>query len=108
MQEYFLIIVFVCTGAWAIVVAEKFSTFKNFLSLTNLFRILLCTEHWQLSQQIHVVAQETWKISQTKVIEILLRTIKTTAKLCKSHERNLINIKGTDKFPSLKNFVLIF
>ena len=33
---------FFCTGAWAIVVAEKFSAFKNFLSLTNLFRILLC------------------------------------------------------------------
>ena len=44
MQEYFSIIVFVCTGAWAIVVAEKFSTYKNFLSLTNLFRILLCIE----------------------------------------------------------------
>ena len=44
MQEYFSIIVFVCTGAWAIVVAKKFSTFKNFLSLTNLFRILLCIE----------------------------------------------------------------
>ena len=60
---------------------------------------------------------ETWKLSQTKVIEILLRTIKTTAKLCKSHERNLINIKlninkykykATDKFPSLNKFVLIF
>ena len=44
MQEYFSIIVFVCTGARAIVVAEKFSTIKNFLSLTNLFRILLCIE----------------------------------------------------------------
>ena len=34
--------------------------------------------------------------------------MKTPAKLCKSHERNLINIKATDKFPSLNNFVLIF
>ena len=34
--------------------------------------------------------------------------MKTTAKKCKSHERNLINIKATNKLPSLNNFVLIF
>ena len=108
MQEYFSIIFFVYTGAWAIVVAEKFSTSKNFLSLTNLFHILHCIEDWQLSQQIHVVAPESWKTWQTKLIKILQRTIKTPAKLYKYHERNLINIKATDKFPSLNNFVLIF
>ena len=108
MQGYFSIIVFVCTGAWAIVVAEKFSTFKNFLSLTNLFRILLCIEDWQLSQQIHVVAQETWKISQTKVIKILLRTIKATAKLCKYHERNSRELSKFFEFRCLIYESLIF
>ena len=35
---------------------KKFSAFKKFLSLTNLFRILHCIEDWHRSQQIHVVA----------------------------------------------------
>ena len=81
---------------------QKFSQFDEFVSDFALHR-RLTTESTNTCS-----SPETWKISQTKVIKILQRTMKTTAKLCKSHERNLINIKATVKFPSLNNFVLIF
>ena len=42
-----------------------------------------------------------------KLNKLSHRTIKNPAKICKTHERNLINIKATDKFSSLNNFVLI-
>ena len=81
---------------------QKFSQFDEFVSDFALHR-KLTTESTSTCR-----APETWKISQTEVIKILQRTMKTPAKLCKSHEKNLINIKATDKFPSLNNFVLIF
>ena len=81
---------------------QKFSQFDEFVSDFALHR-RLTTESTNTCS-----SPETWKISQTKVIKILQKTMKTTAKLCKSHERNLINIKATDKFPSLNNFVIFF
>ena len=81
---------------------QKFSQFDEFVSDFALHR-RLTTESTNTCS-----SPETWKISQSKVIKILQRTMKTNAKLCKSHERNLINIKATDKSPSLNNFVLIF
>ena len=81
---------------------QKFSQFDEFVLDFALHRRLTTESRNTCSSPGNLETfanQKNWKFAKNK---------ENPAKLCKSFERNLINIKATDKIPSLNNFVIIF